>query len=1158
MGRIKENDNERNRGTRMKWILFFFLIVLASLVNAIDCSVTSCNNVHYNWADFSNPIYNGSSVSAGDTTINGGWNSTVALSYYRDAVYNTSPVAINITPSGSYELFRNYTGTFNASCLDFLLTNLSVAANTWYISFTTSAKQPLQNSQTYCDDNVRTSLCTKCDNGDFRNWDTKARIDEWYTFCMYWNGTNATFSLKNSTTTENKTDNDCWGKNPFTEYDYIAYGTTNINGHMLIDNYREFNGSQGDLGISTNDITPPTLSNPVCTSCPLNTNNTVDSTPTVNVTCIDDISSCQMVRIANDSSLSFASATSSRNCTSGSGDTWVCTLPATDALSTLDEETPIYFWANDTAGNNHTVYNLTINITLQNPHLKLDSSEDNRTYEFETTANLSTNYLYFDILDDTDRYLNETTSPFNYTIDLLRINKFNDSNESHNILCGEFKSVHINNKTDLYNVTINLTGTGEPENISINYTNYVFLPGTLIGNNLYQKQFIYKDINNDSRTLVFSSAESKTIYINYSTQGNVLNRTGFFNFTLTAYSIDINNELDYENDFGNESINEIKDGIVLNGTVPVGMWENFVDNDTLSNWQGSPTYETGADTYYLDWDYYLYKTTGGSLQEVYSNTIDLGKLSQISFFMRLTRDSVYIPDRWYHGGFKIGFYDGNEEVDIHSDGSGQSFNPSWGEERRINFTFYKTSSTDWSVHYKLDVDGVTSDNYETISVDALNSTYYLKFEIIPYISGSSQSSVSFRVFYFNYSGIWLNRSLTGNFSGVEGSSAIHSGNYTSQTINHTTDNIVSAFLNATVYEPDNTVITYWLSNDNGSTWESAVNGDTHTFSSSDKKLRVRFKLNTTDGLTSPAVYSYNVKVIPSPLTSLRVDVGDNNLFSYDYELNSTSTPIGSNASDSVFNEYINYSCLGGSYCLIPVTFITGSGGILSITNLNLTENINPIRLNTSAIQTLEEIDLKLNYSNRTTSTVVKVDDLKFDYRGSKNITIYSHNSDYSSSVNYTIFAKYSPFNITFPSGVEFFEVFFSSRNQTEAEPFGQNDSTGIFDIDSTAYDGNISIWMRWNNSVHACLTTQEFRGQNFTVSSLNNISTLNITNLTISNQIIVSDLNSSLTANIRSYTTVNCSMYSFPFIPLEYFCFNSLCSSCIQTHDFQDNCEVLA
>jgi len=307
----------------------------------------------------------------------------------------------------------------------------------------------------------------------------------------------------------------------------------------------------------------------------------------------------------------------------------------------------------------------------------------------------------------------------------------------------------------------------------------------------------------------------------------------------------------------------------------------------------------------------------------------------------------------------------------------------------------------------------------------------------------------------------------------------------------------------------------------------------------------------TNNLSTPIIYDYNIKIVPSAPSSLAVDIGDSNFDLYDYELNSTTTPVYHNGTDELIRNYTRDNC-PGSYCVVPFTFVMSSGGIVQI-SINYTRNINPVRLNVTPLQDLSEITLSPTYTGGT----VLFDDLAFDFRGSKNITVYAHNDDYTISLNRTIFVKYSPFNLSFINTVDYFDVIYSSRNQSNVEPEGQNSSHGIFQITSLAYDGNTSIFAKYNASPHVCLTKQEFRGQNFSVSFNNSLSTLNITNLTTSYLPIVSDLNSSSVGNVRAYSMINCSAYSFAFIPFEYFCFTSKCSECVTTLDFEDTCEEM-
>ena len=104
----------------------------------------------------------------------------------------------------------------------------------------------------------------------------------------------------------------------------------------------------------------------------------------------------------------------------------------------------------------------------------LNGVNSSRTYEYQTTANISANVssgaTYIDILDDTGRYINQSNQ-FNYTINLLRINKFSDGNLNKTISSGSFDTISIDNRAELYNATFNITGISiggnYPQNVGI-------------------------------------------------------------------------------------------------------------------------------------------------------------------------------------------------------------------------------------------------------------------------------------------------------------------------------------------------------------------------------------------------------------------------------------------------------------------------------------------------------------------------------------------------------------------------------------------------------------------------------------------------------------------------------------------------------------------
>ena len=110
-------------------------------------------------------------------------------------------------------------------------------------------------------------------------------------------------------------------------------------------------------------------------------------------------------------------------------------------------------------------------------------------------------------------------------------------------------------------------------------------------------------------------------------------------------------------------------------------------------------------------------------------------------------------------------------------------------------------------------------------------------------------------------------------------------------------------------------------------------------------------------------------------------------------------------------------------------------------------------------------------------------------------------------------------------------------------------------INSTAYDDNIDIYVRYNQSMLGeCITKNEFRSQNYTLTSSITAQSLIFSNLTENNQKIIQRLNSSAVSNIWTYTDIDC---SGTVLIEPWFCFSSMCSDCVITNDAQDDCNLL-
>ncbi len=812
---------------------------------------------------------------------------------------------------------------------------------------------------------------------------------------------------------------------------------------------------------------------------------------------------------------------------------------------------------NGPAGANSSSGCLSFTLTtapVSNISLLFNGIEANRTYEYETTVNISINSsnssssICIDILDNTNRVINECALgnlTKNYTIDILRINKIS-GNLSKNISSGNDANVTIDNRTDLFNATINLTGFNSPDNITLNYTNLLFFPGTLITNNLYQNKFIFSGESTEKKNLSFPSAGAITIFINFSNQGNIP-RTGYLNFTINGFTFNEEDSFKFQENFSNNSKGGWfdSDNITIYGNTTSDAIDDFEDGN-FNGWDFLTS--VGAVSVVEDPDGNYMEMSQSNSDSSVSNT----GFSNIAGF-DLRESYEFSTNLWYTicrnagsygcqggGGAEIGIYisDGTVHVPIFNDyfydGCGCTI-------RYLNISGVKKNPKS--------IDIFTDQGF-LISKDlgSLDSSKKWVLRLNGAASGRNWKPMSgnyeIRVYSVSLSGVSLN--LVTNYS------VNTSSNFTSNILTKTTESIATVFLNATVFKPNRTTINFYVSNDN-LTYEPIINGQTNFFTSTGDNLSVRYELSTELHNVTPRVYSYVVQLITGSVSGLNIDVGNDQIndMNINFTINSTSTPIRYTGNDSGINNYINRTS-SDEFILIPIVITADSDGIIELSNFNLTENINPVRLNLSSIQTLNSIPFRLTYSNGQ----VQLNDIRLDFRGSHNITVRAYTEDETIETNSTILVKYSPFNISFPSIATAWEIFPGAANQSNIEPFGQNSTHGIWEIKSDAYDGDIDIYVRYNQTIDTCVTKQEFRGHNFSASPLTNISTLNVTNLTAFNQLLVTNLNFTSVANIRSFTMINCSESTESLI-IPYFCFNSICSDCVITEDFTDNCQVI-
>ena len=184
-------------------------------------------------------------------------------------------------------------------------------------------------------------------------------------------------------------------------------------------------------------------------------------------------------------------------------------------------------------------------------------------------------------------------------------------------------------------------------------------------------------------------------------------------------------------------------------------------------------------------------------------------------------------------------------------------------------------------------------------------------------------------------------------------------------------------------------------------------------------------------------------------------------------LNTSNSPQNCTAGSDVIYSYIIDNCLYDEYCLIPMTIvINSSGGNVEVSNLNVSQNVTVLNINSSVVEDASNITIDID----TSQGRLVLRNLKIDFRGSKNLTLVT---DYDT---YQLNILYSKHNETFPFGIRELLFFVEDINQKELDPWGQtigdiaNWSTPIYNVTSLAYEDSMNIYAFNNRSIHPCVT----------------------------------------------------------------------------------------
>jgi hypothetical protein len=318
-------------------------------------------------------------------------------------------------------------------------------------------------------------------------------------------------------------------------------------------------------------------------------------------------------------------------------------------------------------------------------------------------------------------------------------------------------------------------------------------------------------------------------------------------------------------------------------------------------------------------------------------------------------------------------------------------------------------------------------------------------------------------------------------------------NYTSTLLFESSENLTSAKLDAfELDEDDQGTFLYYMSIDNGSTWDSVVNGNLHFFAHAGNRLKVRVEGNQTLFDKPIAVYEFQVDVSTGFPRDLQFDVGNNGTIDLYMpgEINTTNSPVQWNFTASfgdIIDQYVEDNCINihPHVCEVPIGITSNNSGILQIRDLILNSTLNPVTLNSSMVEeacdtddcewniTLQQGDHEGSEINATRFAIDIVGDLNVSI--GMESTIVGPSSGVTEQ-NYTLLIRYSKFN--WSSEIPVFYFVPQTPNDKNLEPFGQSTrhNKSSFNISSLAQIDDFFLEVGLNESVgDTCV--QEYMGR---------------------------------------------------------------------------------
>jgi len=821
----------------------------------------------------------------------------------------------------------------------------------------------------------------------------------------------------------------------------------------------------------------------------------------------------------------------------------------------------------------------------KNITIYLDGEPIDRKYEYETYSNITAIVdnssislcIDLDAPDYGDNYtcgtLGESINISYLVGDLSSDNWTVDESETLDFTLSKTQQINMTSKE---NVTItqlefNITGkdnSGYPIDLFCDVANDgsidFYLVGNLTGNIIHQS---YSE-GLQTNTITYPTAGSSIIYVNLSSFD--LTNMAIENGTINLTGGTANPEsYDYTEYYWNDSYIYDVESTVTNQW----QYENFSLGDISGRWSGSYSVSTGkyvgtsssctcSGTGNCD-----NSNTDSKSSNFYSQTLDFTEYGSMFIKVNVQGSGSYDsnPCTETAGGSGSGSLSirdktlGSNVLSVHSESCGDSgvgSGSSTGCSDTSIWEFRKVGN-------KIMVydDGV----YD--SEVAFDSTH--QYEVYLSTSCSCESwkydaggSGSAYIYNINMTGI--TGEMTGDFTWGNGS-------VTSEMLANFSSNITSATLTATESVPDNTETHYYLSADNGTTWESVQSGINHVFAVGGQYLKYRANATGTsvqdsDGdLSEQAIIKdIRIQVIAGTPENISLDIGADGV--NEWEMNGTlysNESIVANWIGSSVTDYMSDNCIGELTCLFPIKLTTEAPGAIVWNLLDQNQTIEKIvvsELDNLTIQTTENSTLPIACSTTALQGDVNFTSLDLRYIADGNVTVFAYDAnDVTVNDTKTIMVRYSDFEFNWPLHIPGFYLIPTNLTDYNVTPIRQtieycdndnrslgyceNESIPIFNVTNLAKTDPIDIYLKYDMSAGCINITAD--------DDINKTGGIMLNNET--SQKIIDNLQINSNQGIWTWVDlIGCSISDFVWYNIT-FKFDSLCDECVVTSDaFRD------